>query len=212
MNMNEPQKHMDQNDKNDDVTQRHKLTAAACVVFLSAMVGMSYAAVPLYELFCKVTGYGGTTQIAETESDQILDRDITIRFDANVAGGLPWKFKPVQRQVTLKVGETGEAAYGFTNVGDVTNVGTSTFNVTPLSAGVYFNKLECFCFTEQQLASGENVEMPVVFFIDPAIAEDPELDLVNTITLSYTFFPVANPTIPLAKLDDAESEKPAEKL
>lgn len=203
---------MEQTDKKDDVTKRHKLTAAACVVFLSAMVGMSYAAVPLYELFCKVTGYGGTTQVAETESDQILDRDITIRFDANVAGGLPWKFKPVQRQVTLKVGETGEAAYGFTNVGEVTNVGTSTFNVTPMSAGIYFNKLECFCFTEQQLASGENVEMPVVFFIDPAIAEDPELDLVNTITLSYTFFPVANPTTPLAKLDDAENEKPAEKL
>ncbi|MEP0519839.1 MAG: cytochrome c oxidase assembly protein [Hyphomicrobiales bacterium] len=203
---------MDENAQTDDALKRHKLTAAACVVFLSAMIGMSYAAVPLYELFCKVTGYGGTTQVAEAEADQILDREITIRFDANVAGGLPWKFKPIERQVTLKVGETGEATYGFTNVADVANVGTSTFNVTPLSAGVYFNKLECFCFTEQQLASGETVEMPVVFFIDPAIAEDPELDLVNTITLSYTFFPVANPTKPLANLDAAEQKKTAEKL
>lgn len=203
---------MQQDAKKDDVSKRHRLTAAACVVFLGTMVGMSYAAVPLYELFCKVTGYGGTTQVAETPSDRILERDITIRFDANVAGGLPWKFKPVERSVTLKVGATGEAAYGFTNMGEVANVGTSTFNVTPPSAGIYFNKLECFCFTEQQLAAGETVEMPVVFFIDPAIAEDPELDLVNTITLSYTFFPVANPTTPLAKLDETETKEPAEKL
>lgn len=203
---------IEHDNKKDDVSKRQRLTAAACVVFLGTMVGMSYAAVPLYELFCQVTGYGGTTQVAETHADRVLERDITIRFDANVAGGLPWKFKPVERQVTLKVGETGEAAYGFTNTGEAANVGTSTFNVTPLSAGVYFNKLECFCFTEQQLAAGESVEMPVVFFIDPAIADDPELDLVNTITLSYTFFPVANPTTPLASLDQSDTKKPAEKL
>ena len=197
---------------NDKRLKRQRLTAAACVVFLSAMIGMSYAAVPLYNLFCKVTGYGGTTQIAENEAGQVLDRKMTIRFDANIAGGLPWSFKPTQRQMVLQVGETGEASYRFSNSAETQTIGTSTFNVTPQSAGAYFNKLECFCFTEQVLAAGESVEMPVVFFIDPAIADDRDLDLVETITLSYTFFPVEGHVEPVAKLDDGVKGDTAEKL
>ncbi len=185
-------------DMEKSIAKRHRMTAAICVVFLSSMLGMAYAAVPLYKLFCQVTGYGGTTQVAEAGADVILDRKITIRFDANVAGGLPWAFKPIDRKMTLQVGEIGNASYAFKNVGSAHTTGTSTFNVTPQSAGAYFNKLECFCFTEQPLGAGENVEMPVVFFIDPAIADDPNLDSIKTITLSYTFFPVANPSTPLA--------------
>lgn len=196
----------------DKLLKGQRLTAAACVVFLSAMIGMSYAAVPLYELFCKVTGYGGTTQVAEAEADRVLDREITIRFDANIAAGLPWKFKPTERQMVLQVGETGQAAYGFSNLAESQTIGTSTFNVTPQSAGVYFNKLECFCFTEQVLAAGESVEMPVVFFIDPAIADDRELDSISTITLSYTFFPVEGGVEPVAKLDDGAKDNQPEKL
>lgn len=192
--------------------KRQRITAAACVVFLSTMIGMSYAAVPLYELFCRVTGYGGTTQVAEAESDRVIDRQITIRFDANIAAGLPWKFKPTERKMVLQVGETGHAAYGFSNLSESETIGTSTFNVTPQSAGAYFNKLECFCFTEQVLAAGESVEMPVVFFIDPAIADDPELDSVSTITLSYTFFPVEGGVEPVAKLDKDTKDDTPEKL
>lgn len=194
------------------VSKRQRLTAAACVVFLSAMIGMSYAAVPLYELFCKVTGYGGTTQIAESGANQVIDREITIRFDANIAADLPWSFKPVERKMVLQVGATGQAAYGFSNLAKTQTIGTSTFNVTPQSAGAYFNKLECFCFTEQVLAGGESVEMPVVFFIDPAIADDPDLDSVNTITLSYTFFPVEGGEEPVARMDSNTKGETAEKL
>lgn len=196
----------------DKRLKRQKLTAAACVVFLSAMIGMSYAAVPLYELFCKVTGYGGTTQVAEGEAGQILDRKMTIRFDANIASGLPWTFKPTQREMVLQVGETAEASYRFSSGSEASTVGTSTFNVTPQSAGAYFNKLECFCFTEQVLAGGESVEMPVVFFIDPAIADDPDLDSVSTITLSYTFFPVEGSGEPIANLAEEVEGNTAEKL
>lgn len=196
----------------DKRLKRQKLTAAACVVFLSAMIGMSYAAVPLYELFCKVTGYGGTTQVAEGEAGQILDRKMTIRFDANIASGLTWTFKPTQREMVLQVGETAEASYRFSSGSEASTVGTSTFNVTPQSAGAYFNKLECFCFTEQVLAGGESVEMPVVFFIDPAIADDPDLDSVSTITLSYTFFPVEGSVEPIANLADEVEGNTAEKL
>lgn len=196
----------------DKRLKRQRLTAAACVVFLSAMIGMSYAAVPLYELFCKVTGYGGTTQVAEAGADRVIDRQITIRFDANIAAGLPWTFKPTERKMVLQVGETAHAAYGFSNLADSQTIGTSTFNVTPQSAGAYFNKLECFCFTEQVLAAGESVEMPVVFFVDPAIADDPELDSVHTITLSYTFFPVEGGVEPVAKLDDSTEGETPEKL
>jgi cytochrome c oxidase assembly protein subunit 11 len=152
------------------------------------MVGMAYAAVPLYEIFCRVTGYGGTTQVATAESDRILDRTMTVRFDSNVNPELPWRFEPVQRSMSLKVGETKLAFYQATNTGTETVVGTATFNVTPDKAGLYFDKIDCFCFTEQVLRPGETVDMPVSFYLDPELADDPKMDGVTTITLSYTFF------------------------
>lgn len=152
------------------------------------MVGMSFAAVPLYDLFCRVTGFGGTTQAAEAAPTEIGDRLVTVRFDAN-SQGLNWDFRAGDKPVELRVGEVGEAVYLATNFGSLASVGTSTFNVTPQAAGAYFNKLECFCFTEQPLSTGETAELGVVFFVDPAINDDPQLDSIKTITLSYTFFP-----------------------
>ncbi|MEL7525730.1 MAG: cytochrome c oxidase assembly protein [Pseudomonadota bacterium] len=179
------------------MARSNRKVALACAGMFGLMIGASYAAVPLYDLFCRVTGFGGTPQIAESESDMVIDRAITVRFDGNV-NQLPWKFKPEQRSVTLKMGESAQLAYVATNVGEKTTVGTSTFNVWPPAAGAYFNKLDCFCFTEQPLEVGETVEMPVVFFVDPEMDKDPELKHVKEITLSYTFFPVEEPEQPVA--------------
>lgn len=190
-----------------DLARRNRKLAVTCVGVFAMMVGASYAAVPLYNLFCRVTGFGGTTQVAEAASDIVIDRKITVRFDGNVNHTLPWDFKPMQRSVTLKMGETAQLAYVATNTGSKATVGTSTFNVSPPTAGAYFNKLDCFCFTEQALASGETVEMPVVFFVDPEMDKDPELKSVKEITLSYTFFPVEQPERPVAaKAGAAEAE------
>lgn len=169
---------------------RNQRLALVCFSLVGLMVGAAYASVPLYELFCRVTGYGGTTQRAETGADRVLDRTITVRFDANVAGGLDWRFKPEVRTVTLKLGETTQIAYRAENTGATTSIATSTFNVTPPQAGAYFNKLACFCFTEQKLAAGAAMSMPVEFFVSPDAVDDEMMDSINTITLSYTFFPV----------------------
>jgi cytochrome c oxidase assembly protein subunit 11 len=163
--------------------------AIGLAIFVSCMVGVAYAAVPLYELFCRVTGYGGTTQQASSSPVDIIDREITIRFDANIGYGLAWDFKPITKPITLKVGETAEANYQVVNIGKAPSAGTATFNVTPQAAGIYFNKLDCFCFTYQEVKAGESVKMPVVFFVDPDIDKDPNLETIDTITLSYTFFP-----------------------
>ena len=159
---------------------------------------MSFAAVPLYRAFCQVTGFGGTTQQADAAPRRVLDREITIRFDGNVADDLGWSFRPRERQVTLRVGEVANIAFQAENHSAATSTGTATFNVTPNSNGAYFNKIACFCFTEQTLAAGESIDMPVQFFVDPAISDDKELDFIDTITLSYTFFPAANPAEPTA--------------
>lgn len=161
----------------------------ACAAFTLSMLGMSFAAVPLYNLFCRVTGYGGTTQRVEQMSDTILDRTVKVRFDANVAGGLGWSFRPLQREVELRIGETIEVAYEATNTVTSASNGQATFNVTPQSAGAYFNKVQCFCFTETELQPGESMRMPVVFFVDPEIVNSEMGDTIKTITLSYTFFP-----------------------
>ncbi|NRG19797.1 cytochrome c oxidase assembly protein [Rhizobiales bacterium] len=184
--------------------RRRNLTVAVVMggVFVS-MVGAAFAAVPLYQLFCQVTGYGGTTQRAEGGAENVIDREITVRFDANVNPKLTWNFKPLQRTVKLKMGETTQIAYIAENVGEIGNVGTSVFNVTPFEAGSYFNKIDCFCFTEQPLKPGESVEMPVVFFIDPAMDEDENLSHVKEITLSYTFYPAEEP-------DDTVASRPDE--
>jgi cytochrome c oxidase assembly protein subunit 11 len=166
--------------------------AALCLGFFVGMIGMAYASVPLYRLFCQVTGYGGTTQRADAPTGVVLDKDMTVRFDANT-NGIGWEFKPVQRKVTVKIGEMMQVAYRARNRLSTASTGTATFNVTPQAAGAYFNKMECFCFTEQTLLPGEEIDMPIVFFVDPDIVDSPELAGISTITLSYTFFPVDDP-------------------
>ncbi len=144
---------------------------------------------PLYDLFCRVTGYGGTPGVAEAPSEVVAERAIVVRFDASTSPALPWRFWPVQEPVTIKIGETALAFYRAESLADAPTVGTATFNVTPQKAAKYFNKIDCFCFTEQRLNAGEAAEMPVSFFVDAAFVEDRYMDDVNTITLSYTFFP-----------------------
>ena len=164
-------------------------TLGFLLVLIMGMGVLSYASVPLYKLFCQVTGYGGTTQQVTSPSSQILERKIKIRFDANTKPTLDWNFQPVQKSIDISVGQNALAFYQAENTGKDPVVGTATFNVTPEKAGVYFNKIDCFCFVEQLLAPQEAVDMPVSFFIDPDIVNDPNLDDVTTITLSYTFFP-----------------------
>jgi cytochrome c oxidase assembly protein subunit 11 len=163
-----------------------------------AMTGMAYASVPLYDLFCRVTGYGGTTQRAETGSRNAIDRDVIVRFDANVSG-LPWEFRPENPDIRLKVGETVIVNYVAENRSNERTAGSATFNVAPAAAGAYFNKVQCFCFTRQVLQPGEKIMMPVQFFIDPAMDGDNDLRAVRTITLSYTFYPIPQAGQPVAQ-------------
>ncbi|MFC5066676.1 cytochrome c oxidase assembly protein [Flaviflagellibacter deserti] len=172
--------------------RRHLRVAAACGVFVACMVGASFAAVPLYDMFCRVTGFGGATVVREQAPGNVLEREIIVRFDGTVAPGLNWDFQPVQRQMKVKVGETAIAFYRARNRGE-DGWGTASYNVTPEVTGGYFAKIACFCFTEQRLKAGEELDMPVQFFIDPSIAEDATLNGVNTITLSYTFFAAKPP-------------------
>ena len=175
----------------------------SCVAALLVMGGATWAAVPLYRLFCQVTGYGGTTMRAEKAPDAVLDRTITVRFDSNVAPGMKWEFGPAQRTMEVKIGENALAFYKAHNSAPHALKGTATYNVSPEIVGSYFNKIECFCFTEQTLAAGESVEMPLSFFIDPKIADDREASLVKEITLAYTFYPMADTA---AKADDRPAD------
>ena len=175
--------------------RRKSITVAALAGLLVGMAGLSYAAVPLYRMFCQITGYGGTTQVATEVPDTISDRVVTVRFNADTASGLPWNFRPKQRQIELRIGETALIYYIAENPTARTLVGTSTFNVTPHKVGPYFAKVECFCFTEQTLAPGESAELAVTFFVDPMMLEDPNLAEINTITLSYMFFPAKTQTL-----------------
>lgn len=176
-----------------DQTRRHARVAIACGVTVVAMLGLSFAAVPLYRLFCQATGYAGTTQRVAKPSSTVLDRTVTVRFDANVAPGLAWTVQPVSNTLEVKVGENTLAFYRATNNTAHKLTGTATFNVQPDLAGAYFNKVQCFCFTEQALAPGESADMAVSFFVDPRIDEDGDGRRVRTITLSYTFYPVEAP-------------------
>lgn len=167
-------------------------TALSLGIVVVAMGGLAFASEPLYRIFCSVTGYGGTTQVAEapvkTEGEPTSDQVITVQMDASVNSELSWKFKPLQRDVKLKPGEEVLAFYEATNNSDKPIVGTATFNVTPYKAGIYFNKIQCFCFTEQVLRPGETAQLPVTFFVDPEMLKDESTSDVRTITLSYTFF------------------------
>ena len=199
----------------DALKQKQKanwIVAACCLAFFSGMIGVTFASAELYDLFCKVTGYGGTTQRVEQASNRVLDKKIIVRFDANVAPGLPWTFQPVQRSIELNIGETVKVSYTATNIFNAPAHGKATFNVQPELAGSYFNKLECFCFTDTELKPGQVLDMPVVFFIDADIVDEPDLKKLDTITLSYTFFPSSDEKPVAAALPAKTIEKPAGQL
>ncbi|MEH6719841.1 MAG: cytochrome c oxidase assembly protein [Aurantimonas endophytica] len=182
--------------------RRGRIIAVACAAFAFGMVGAAYASVPLYELFCQVTGYGGTTQRAEGESGRLVDHSIVVRFDGNVTPGLPWRFGPNEREISVKLGETRQTSFHVRNDSDRPVTAQATYNVTPDAAGLYFNKIACFCFDNQTLQPGEEMDMPVVFFVDPDILESEELRNGRAITLSYTFFPQESVSEPVATAPD----------
>jgi cytochrome c oxidase assembly protein subunit 11 len=176
--------------------RRDLMTAAACGVLVAAMVGAAYAAVPLYNWFCRTTGFGGTTQVAAAGPSHVLDRKLKVRFDANVAGGLPWRFEPEQTSIEVRLGEVVTVAYRVVNESARETTGVASYNVSPPTVGGYFSKINCFCFTDQRLKAGEKRDMTVVFFVDPALAKDSEQNDLDTITLSYTMYPVRQPETP----------------
>ncbi|MBY6002657.1 cytochrome c oxidase assembly protein [Salipiger bermudensis] len=179
------------------------LQLVGVVVFMGAM---AWASVPFYNWFCRVTGFGGTTNVAEATTGTVLDREIKIRFDGSKARGFPWEFKPVQTEMTMKIGEDGLAFYEAYNPTDKPIAGQASYNVYPYEAGGYFNKIECFCFTEQVLMPGERVQMPVNFFVDPEIVDDPDAKHINHITLSYTFYEIDLPEDVQAALDTKNAD------
>lgn len=178
--------------------RRNRRVAAYVAAGFFVMLGASFAAVPLYDLFCRTTGYGGTPMVASKAPDKITDRVFTIRFDANVAAGLGWKFEPEQSEITIRAGEVKTVGYTLRNPRAESSTGIASFNVTPEQTGAYFNKIACFCFSEQTLKPGESRSEEVVFFIDPEISKEKTLDSIHTITLSYTFFPAKSGGKPLA--------------
>lgn len=195
-------------EKQHSESRQNSKVVVLCLGLVFGMGGLAYASVPLYQLFCQITGYGGTTQrVVSDENVEIRDKKITVRFDANTASDLSWDFKPLQREVSLRLGEKKEVSYVATNTSNLPLTGTATFNVTPQSAGAYFNKMECFCFTETTLQPGETLEMPVVFFVDPEISDERETKNIKSITLSYTFYQTEPTEKPLAKLDNQTTVK-----
>ena len=187
--------------------RRDVAIAAACGVLVAGMVGASFAAVPLYKIFCRVTGFAGTTQVSERAPQHALGRELTIRFDANVAPGLPWKFVPEQNEIKLYIGEVATIRYKVINEAARSISAQASYNVTPTTVGAYFDKINCFCFTEQRLKPGETREMTVVFYVDPAIVKDRDQDALNTITLSYTFYRLPDSERPVAETPDTKSSK-----
>jgi cytochrome c oxidase assembly protein subunit 11 len=169
------------------------LVATACALFVAGMVGAAYAAVPLYNWFCRTTGFAGTPQVAASAPTYMLNRTLKIRFDANVAGGLPWRFEPEQSTITVRIGEVVSVNYRAANLSARDTVGIASYNVSPPTAGAYFTKINCFCFSEQRLRAGEQRDMTVVFFVDPEIVKDAEQDGLDSITLSYTMYQVRQP-------------------
>tara|TARA_B100000686_G_scaffold197669_1_gene204538 strand:- start:658 stop:1233 length:576 start_codon:yes stop_codon:yes gene_type:complete len=168
--------------------KRAVATAVSLAGLVMGMLTLAYASVPLYDLFCRVTGYGGTPQVATEMPSTLGDRELTVRFNADVNRDLPWEFEPVDGRMVVRVGEPTLAFYRVTNLSDETITGTATFNVTPLRVGNYFSKIDCFCFEQQELAPGESVDLPVSFFVETSLESDPDMEGINTVTLSYTFF------------------------
>jgi cytochrome c oxidase assembly protein subunit 11 len=176
-------------ENNAPLNARNRRVALAAATVACAMVGLAYASVPLYKLFCEATGFGGTTQVATAAPGDVANQTITIRFDSNISSSLPWNFHAKQTLQTIRIGEVAMAAFSAQNFAATESTGSATFNVTPVAAGAFFNKIECFCFTVQTLKPGETVEMPVQYFIDPAILQDADAKNIHEITLSYTFYP-----------------------
>jgi cytochrome c oxidase assembly protein subunit 11 len=187
--------------------RRDMIVAASCGVLVAVMIGASFAAVPFYNWFCKTTGFAGTTQVSEKAPDQILGRTLIIRFDSNVAPGLPWTFVPEQNEIKVRIGEVATVHYKVINEAARTVTAQASYNVSPPTIGGYFNKINCFCFTEQTMKPGETREMTVVFYVDPSIANDHENDGLNTITLSYTFYPVRDPAPKPVAVGDGDKRK-----
>lgn len=188
----------------DRSLKRDVIVAAACGGFVAVMVGASFAAVPLYSWFCRTTGFGGTTQVSKAAPGEALGRKMTVRFDSNVAPGLPWSFEPEQNQIEVRIGEVTTVNYKVVNRAARMITAQAAYNVAPLTVGAYFSKINCFCFTEQTLKAGETREMAVVFYIDPAIVKDRDQDKLNTITLSYTFYRQRQP---VAQADEKRSNQ-----
>ena len=176
--------------------RRNRMTVALLLSVFVGMVGLSFASVPLYRLFCAATGYGGTTQRVDAPADRVADAIVTVRFDADTSPDLAWEFRPIQREIQLHPGEQREIFYRAINRSNEPITATATYNVTPAKAGIYFDKLQCFCFNEQHLAPGESQDMGVVFFVDPDMLSDPGTRDVRTITLSYTMFRARGPDRP----------------
>jgi cytochrome c oxidase assembly protein subunit 11 len=195
--------------------RRDVIVAFCCGGLVALMVGLSFAAVPFYSWFCRTTGYGGTTQVAKAAPTQTSDRTITVRFDSNVAAGLPWRFEPERRTIEVKLGEVVTVYYAVTNEAARVTVGQAGYNVSPSTTGIYFEKINCFCFTEQTMKPGEKRDMAVVFYVDPKLAEDAEQNGIKTITLSYIFYPVRPAPLPPPQAGQdkvgaaAEGETPA---
>ena len=186
---------------------RDVVIAACCGVVAASMVGAAFASVPLYNWFCRTTGFAGTTQVSRAAPDHVLGRTIKVRFDANVTPGLPWKFTPEQNEITLRIGEVATVHYKVINEAARSITAQASYNVSPPTVGAYFTKINCFCFTQQTMKPGETREMTVVFYIDPSIAKDRDQDVLNTITLSYTFYPLREPAQPVAETAVTKSSK-----
>jgi cytochrome c oxidase assembly protein subunit 11 len=178
---------------------RNLAVAAACGVLVGAMTAAAFAAVPLYNWFCRTTGFGGTPQISASAPGEVLARKVLVRLDANVSGGLPWRFEPETNSIEVRLGETVTVNYTVTNLSARETVGQASYNVSPPTVGAYFTKVNCFCFTDQRLKAGESREMPVVFYVDPQLVKDSDQDGLNTITLSYTMYPVRQQEPPRAE-------------
>jgi cytochrome c oxidase assembly protein subunit 11 len=178
---------------------RNLVVALACGAVVGIMTGAAFAAVPLYDWFCRTTGFGGTPQVASSAPGEVLGRTVLVRFDSNVSGGLPWRFEPEVNSIEVRVGETVTMNYKITNLSARDTVGQASYNVSPPTVGAYFTKINCFCFTDQRLKPGETRDMPVVFYVDPQLVKDSELDSLNTITLSYTMYSVRQQEPPRAE-------------